>query len=141
MAAKPSWADVTDRRDEGLVRLVRQVVRDSPFAGEGYRKVRARLRREHGVQVSGKRVLRLLRREGLLVPQRLRGRRSPRPHDGTIIPEAPNLRWGTDATMAWTRSTGGCGCLPAWITTPPRPGRTWPRWATASPACSRSTTR
>ena len=26
---------------------------DSPFAGEGYRKVRARLRREHGVHASG----------------------------------------------------------------------------------------
>jgi putative transposase len=72
----------------------------------GYRKVRARLRREHGVQVSGKRVLRLLRREGLLAPQRVRGRRKPRPHDGTIIPAAPNQRWGTDATMAWTRTDG-----------------------------------
>jgi putative transposase len=50
--------------------------------------------------VSGKRVLRLLRREGLLAPQRVRGRRKPRPHDGTIIPDGPNLRWGTDATMA-----------------------------------------
>jgi putative transposase len=50
--------------DEELVRLIRQVLKDSPFAGEGYRKVRARLRREHGVQVSGKGVLRLLRREG-----------------------------------------------------------------------------
>jgi hypothetical protein len=51
-------------------------------------------------------VLRLLRREGLLAPQRVRGRRKPRPHDGTIIPTAPNVRWGTDATMAWTRSDG-----------------------------------
>jgi transposase InsO family protein len=92
--------------DAELVRLIRQVLTDSPFAGEGYRKVRARLRREHGVQVSGKRVLRLLRREGLLAPQRVRGRRKPRPHDGTIIPDRPNLRWGTDATMAWTRSDG-----------------------------------
>jgi hypothetical protein len=68
--------------------------------------VRARLRRQHGVHVSGKRVLRLLRQAGLLAPQRVRGRRKPRPHDGTIIPEAPNLRWGTDATMAWTRADG-----------------------------------
>jgi transposase InsO family protein len=92
--------------DAELVELIRQVLTDSPFAGEGSRKVRARLRREHGVQVSGKRVLRLLRREGLLAPQRVRGRRKPRPHDGTIIPEAPNVRWGTDATMTWTRSDG-----------------------------------
>jgi putative transposase len=80
--------------DAELVRLIRQVLLTSPFAGEGYRKVRARLRREHGVHVSGKRVLRLLRREGLLAPQRVRGRRRPRPHDGTIIPEVPNQRWG-----------------------------------------------
>jgi putative transposase len=92
--------------DQELLSLVRRVLTDSPFAGEGYRKVRARLRREHGVHVSGKRVLRLLRRHGLLAPQRARGRRRPRPHDGTIIPEAPNRRWGTDATMAWTRSDG-----------------------------------
>jgi len=64
--------------------------------------------------VSGKRVLRLLRREGLLAPQRVRGRRRPRPHDGTIIPDRPNLRWGTDATMAWTRVDGwvwGFACV------------------------------
>jgi putative transposase len=97
---------VTLISDDELVGLIRQVLADSPFAGEGYRKVRARLRREHGVQVSGKRVLRLLRQAGLLAPQRARGRRKPRPHDGTIIPEAPNLRWGTDATMAWTRTDG-----------------------------------
>jgi transposase-like protein len=63
--------------DEELVRLICQVLKDSPFAGEGYRKVRARLGREHGVQVSGKRVLRLLRREGLLAP-------APRPSTGSI---------------------------------------------------------
>jgi putative transposase len=96
----------TSITDSDLVALIRQVLVGSPFAGEGYRKVRARLRREHGVQVSGKRVLRLLRQEGLLAPQRVRGRRKPRPHDGTIIPTAPNVRWGTDATMAWTRSDG-----------------------------------
>jgi hypothetical protein len=97
---------VTSISDPNLVELIRQVLVASPFAGEGYRKVRARLRREHGVHVSGKRVLRLLRREGLLAPQRVRGRRRPHSHDGTIIPEAPNLRWGTDATMAWTRVDG-----------------------------------
>jgi putative transposase len=92
--------------DERLVGLIRRVLADSPFAGEGYRKVRARLRRQYGVRVSGKRVLRLLRAHGLLAPQRARGRRKPHPHDGTIIPDRPNLRWGTDATMAWTRTDG-----------------------------------
>jgi putative transposase len=96
----------TSISDHDLLELIRQVLVASPFAGEGYRKIRARLRREHGVGVSGKRVLRLLRQEGLLAPQRVRGRRKPRPHDGTIIPVAPNQRWGTDATMAWTRVDG-----------------------------------
>ena len=104
LPARPGPA--TSISDPDLVGLIHQVLAASPFAGEGYRKVRARRRREHQVQVSGKRVLRLLRREGLLAPQRVRGRRRPRPHDGTIIPEAPNQRWGTDATMAWTRADG-----------------------------------
>jgi hypothetical protein len=125
--------------DQDLVQLIRLVLRASPFAGKGYRKVRARLRREPGIRVSGKRVLRLLRREGLLAPRRVRGRRKPRPHDGTIIPDGPNQRWGRDAAIAWTRTDGWvCGCSPAWITSPPRPGPMWPRSATASPPCSRS---
>jgi hypothetical protein len=102
--ARPGPA--TSISDPDLVGLTRQVLASSPFAGEGDRKVRARLRRQHGVRVSGKPVLRLGRREGLLAPQRVRGRRKPRPHDGTIIPDLPNRRWGTDATMAWTPSDG-----------------------------------
>jgi putative transposase len=102
--ARPGPA--TSIGDHDLLQLIRRVLRTTPFAGEGYRKVRARLRREHGVGVSGKRVLRLLRQAGLLAPQRVRGRRRPRPHDGTIIPDRPNVRWGTDATMAWTRVDG-----------------------------------
>ena len=90
MPARSGPATATSNHD--LLELIRQVLVASPFAGEGYRKVRARLRREHGIRVSGKRVPRLLRREGLLAPQRVRGRRKPRPHDGTIIPEGPNQR-------------------------------------------------
>ena len=102
--ARPGPA--TTISDSDLVGLIRQLLVASPFAGQGYRKIRARLRREHGIRVGGKRVLRLLRREGLLAPQRARGRRRPRPHDGTIIPDRPNQRWGADATMAWTRGDG-----------------------------------
>ncbi len=50
-----------------------------------------------------------MRRAGLLAPQRARRKRSPRPHDGRIVTDAPNLRWGTDATMAWTRTDGWVG--------------------------------
>jgi putative transposase len=92
--------------DEQLVALIRQVLADSPFTGEGYRKVRARLRREHGIHVSGKRVLRLMRQQRLLAPQRTTGRRRPRPHDGSIVPDGPDVMWGTDATMAYTLEDG-----------------------------------
>jgi putative transposase len=117
-----------------------QVLVASPFAGEGDRKVRTRLRREHGIRVGGKRILRLFGQEGLLAPQWFRGRRKPRPHDGPIIPNGPNQRWGTDATMAWTQDDGWVWVFAVVIITPPRPGRRWPRPVTASPPCSRSTT-
>ncbi len=96
----------TEVSDDELLAAIRAVLGASPFCGEGYRKVRARLRRERGILTSGKRVLRLMRRAGLLAPQRARRRRTPRPHDGTIIPAGPNQRWGADATMAWTRDDG-----------------------------------
>jgi len=92
--------------DGELTELIRTVIVDCPFAGEGHRKVRARLRRDHGLCVGKNRVLRLMRSAGLLAPQRARRRRQPRLHNGTVITTAPNLRWGTDATMAWTRTDG-----------------------------------
>jgi transposase InsO family protein len=96
----------TDLSDSQLTDLIRHVIASSPFSGEGHRKVCARLRRDYGVRVGKKRVLRLMREAGLLAPQRARGRRRPRPHEGTIIPEGPNLIWGTDATMAHTTRDG-----------------------------------
>jgi putative transposase len=97
----------TSISDAELVRLIRRVLEASPFAGEGYRKVRARLRREHGVRVSGKRVLRLLRREGLLAPQRARGaaqatpaRRHDRPGGAECAP-GHRRHHGLDPSDGW----------------------------------------
>src|ERR1035437_7818343 len=70
----------------------------SPWVGEGHRKVWARLRVLDGLRVTRKRVLRLMRENGLLSPHR----HLPRPgeaHDGHITTDAPNLMWGTDATQ------------------------------------------
>jgi putative transposase len=47
--------------DPDLVAAIRRVLSETPFHGEGYRKVRARLA-HRGVAVGGKRVLRLMRR-------------------------------------------------------------------------------
>ena len=96
----------TDMSDEVLTETIRRVITECPFAGEGHRKIRARLRREHDMFVGKNRVLRLMRTAGLLAPQRAKRRRRPRAHDGRVITDAPNLRWGTDATMAWTKTDG-----------------------------------
>jgi transposase InsO family protein len=96
----------TDISDDQLTEAIRQVIVDCSFAGEGHRKVRARLRRDHQIHAGKNRVLRLMRGAGLLAPQRAAKRRRPRLHDGRVITDAPNVRWGTDATMAWTKNDG-----------------------------------
>jgi putative transposase len=79
----------------------------SPFHGEGYRKVRARLA-HRGVAVSGERVLRLMRRHGLLAPRRLGPPNGNPAHDGTIITDRPDVMWGTDGTRFYTEREGWC---------------------------------
>ena len=95
---KSRWTDaaVTER--------IRQVLAESPFVGEGYRKVWARLRfaQEDPVRTSKGRVLRLMREAGLLAPARAGHVHGPKAHDGTIIPDRPDVMWGTDATSCLT---------------------------------------
>jgi len=88
--------------DEELVERIRQTINESPFHGEGYRKVHARMR----LRVGRNRVLRLMREHGLLAPTRRVHARGPRAHDGTITTRAPDLMWGTDATRFWTDKEG-----------------------------------
>ncbi len=51
--------------DADLVEEIRRVLRDSPFHGEGHRKVWARLRIA-GIRTSKRRVLRLMRENGIV---------------------------------------------------------------------------
>src|SRR4051794_34088300 len=55
--------------DEALVAAIRRLLADSPFHGEGYRKLWPRLRFS-GIRTSRRRVLRLMREHGLLAHQR-----------------------------------------------------------------------
>jgi transposase InsO family protein len=87
--------------DDQLLVLIREVLAASPFHTEGVRKVHARLRRR-GIKVGRERVNRVMRRAGLLSPQRLERARADKSHDGTIIPDTINRLWGTDATMFGT---------------------------------------
>lgn len=87
--------------DADLVAAIREVLAASPFHGEGYRKVWARLRLS-GIRTSRRRVLRLMREYGLLAPTRAGGTRGPCHHDGTIVTERVDEMWGTDLTTVVT---------------------------------------
>jgi putative transposase len=87
--------------DGELADEIRGLLKGSPFHGEGYRKVWARLRVK-GIRTSKRRVLRLMRENGLLAPHRLGRARGPRSHDGTITTERVDEMWGTDLTSAMT---------------------------------------
>ena len=91
--------------DAELVEHIKQVLQECPFHGEGYRKVWARLR-IRAIRSSKRRVLRLMREQGLLAPQRLGNCHGPKTHDGTIITEAVDQMWGTDMTSTMTVKEG-----------------------------------
>jgi putative transposase len=91
--------------DAGLVEAIRQVLVDSPFHGEGYRKVWARLRHQ-GLRTSKERVRRLMREHGLSATRSGGAHRGPRSHDGTIVPATVDTMWGTDMTAAVTTEHG-----------------------------------
>jgi transposase InsO family protein len=96
---KTRWSDAA------LLELIREVLKDSDWVGEGHRKVWARLRARE-IRTSRRRVLRLMREASLLAPTRARRELGPRVHDGTIIPDRPNAMWGTDATSTMTIEDG-----------------------------------
>lgn len=87
-----------------LLKLVKKDLKTSPFTGEGYRKVWARLRRR-GVRVGRKRVLRLMRENSLLSPHRT-AQSDGEVHSGKIVTERPNVMWGTDGAMVFTVNEG-----------------------------------
>ena len=92
--------------DTALLAQIRAVIAESPFYGEGHRKIWARLRALNGVRTSMRRVLRVLREAELLAPARQPEPVVEHPHDGTIVTDRPNVMWGTDATAAVTRLDG-----------------------------------
>lgn len=91
--------------DEELVSEIRQILAAPVFAGEGYRKIWARLRHK-GVRTSKDRVLRLLRQNQLLSPARQPEPVRTNPHEGTIVTASPDQMWGTDATATSTEAEG-----------------------------------
>jgi transposase InsO family protein len=92
--------------DAALLAQIRVVIAESPFHGEGHRKIWTRLRTLQGVRTSMRRVLRVMREAELLAPARQPEPVLEHPHDGTIVTDRPNVMWGTDATAAVTLLDG-----------------------------------
>ena len=93
--------------DEDVLSSIREVLLASSFHGEGYRKVRVKLR-ARGIRIGRNRVLRLMREHQLLVPVRRLANHGDRHHEGTIQTEWPNELWGADAARFYTRRDGWC---------------------------------
>lgn len=90
--------------DATLVEHIKQLIAESRFTGEGYRKIWARLR-VSGIRSSPGRIRRLMRENGLLAPHRVR-KRPDKAHDGTITTDAVDVLWGTDMTQTITVAQG-----------------------------------
>jgi putative transposase len=88
-----------------LLAYIQKDLEQSPFHGEGHRKVWARLKYGEGLRISRKRVLRVMRENNLLSPYR-RPQGTPKLHTGEIITDSPNVMWGTDATRVLTVEDG-----------------------------------
>ena len=124
--------------DQALLVAIEADLEASPWEGEGYRKVWARLRVCRDIRVARKRVLRLMRENNLLSPHRCRRRGgNPMTVRSSLMP-----RTSCGAPMAfgcsrWT--TAGAGSSPpSSIGTPSVSAGMSASAATASPPCSRS---
>ena len=92
-------------KDAELVEHIEAVLTGSPFHGEGYRKVWARLRAK-GIRTSMRRVLRLMRQYDLLAPRRIKHPCGRKTHDGTITTQRVDQMWGIDQTSCFTTDEG-----------------------------------
>jgi transposase InsO family protein len=88
-----------------LAEEIKTILSDSPFHGEGYRKLWARLRFK-GIRTSKRRALRLMREHRLLAPHRRGSPHGPKAHEGAITTDTVDEMWGTDMSSAWTTEEG-----------------------------------
>ncbi|MDP6779439.1 MAG: IS3 family transposase [Candidatus Latescibacteria bacterium] len=93
----------TEVSDERLLELIMQDLDESPFHGEGHRKVHHRIRRRECIGKN--RVLRLMRENHLLSPSRV-PQGEPNEHTGRITTDDPNVMWGTDGAKIFTLDDG-----------------------------------
>jgi hypothetical protein len=95
----------TTHTDAELLEQIRAILAASPFHGEGHRKIFARLRVQE-VHTSKPRVLRLMRENERLAPQRKLAPVEEKLHAGSVVTRHTNQMWGTDATTTVTMADG-----------------------------------
>jgi putative transposase len=88
-----------------MIGHIRRILTESPFHGEGYSKIWARLRFQ-SIRTSKERVRQLMREHGLQAPQRAGHPHGPKAHDGAILTDRPDEMWGTDMTTTVTTGEG-----------------------------------
>ena len=96
----------TKQSDEEVMVAMREVLEESPFTGEGHRKVRGLLRGKRKIRIGRPRCLRLMREAELQPAPVSRRTLGPRHHDGRITTDRPDEMWGTDATGTFTLEEG-----------------------------------
>ena len=92
--------------DAEVVHVIKKDLEESPFHGEGHRKVHARVRNRKGIVVGRQRVLQLMRDNALLSPHRCDSSNKAKKHDGRITTDEPGIMWGADATKVLTAKEG-----------------------------------
>jgi len=97
--------------DDVVLQAIEADLAAAKFAGDGHRKVWARIRREKGIVVGRNRVLRIMRDNNMLSPSRVPSV-LPNEHDGKIVTDAPNIMWATDGIRIWTVDEGWGWCFP-----------------------------
>lgn len=89
-------------RNAGLLERIRQLKAEHPYWG--YRRIWAYLRVKENVAVNAKRIYRLMKVNGLLVPPNRRLRASRTIRRSKPMPGRPNQWWGIDMTKLMTMS-------------------------------------
>ncbi|MCZ0964398.1 IS3 family transposase [Paracoccus benzoatiresistens] len=89
--------------DTDLLAAIQEVIGASPFTGEGYRKVWARLR-VCGLRTTARRVRRLMKEHGLLAPH-WPAPRAAHPHDGKVVTERVDQVWDEPACATGSSET------------------------------------
>jgi putative transposase len=92
-------------KDQELLGAIHECIKESPFSGEGHRKIHARLKHTKAISTGRNRVLKVMKSNHLLSPYRSKQGVS-KTHDGRITTDKPNDMWGTDAAKIFTLEDG-----------------------------------